>query len=225
MSMPADPPRFCVLQEGPMKMEVRYVIGQVLDAQTNFSTTVSGGTVHSSQFGNNVSVYSTPIKSTEVKHLQLFLRTVEGEELDLQITNCAVGLRHGHWVTMLIGRTSAGSRYIGMINHNTLNGEIWDNGARSLLPTPSPRLPALAVFLLLVACTMTCGGGAGSSGAVAGVGVLLGLLAVFLLVSVSTQRSKIGVMIGRLRGALEEMTKRLRSQGSAQQDPRPGFAR
>lgn len=115
------------------------LIGTVLEVQTWNTTHVSGGRVRSDYYGN---IHSSPVRSRNVKHNQLFIRTREGTELDLEVTDLGVGLRAGHEITLVMSKSSEREEYVGILNHNTLGSEVWPGGVSAL------TLPRHARFLV-----------------------------------------------------------------------------
>lgn len=125
--------KLCDLRLGDTRIEILCRIGQVLNVQTWNSTHVSGGGAYSDAYGN---VRSTPVSSHNVRHHQFFLRTREGQELEMNTTNVGVGLRAGHEITLVLARKHDHWEHVGILNHNTLANEVWPAGTERLTRLP-----------------------------------------------------------------------------------------
>jgi hypothetical protein len=210
--MRGNPQRYCVLKEGPQQFEISYVIGEVMGAGESYSTSVSGGEIRSSHVGGHFSVSGGGVSSTVTKHGQLFLRADNGDELDLKLTNCEVGFRPGHRMTLLIGTASNRWNYIGLINHNTAASDLWGAKIQALLPATGTGLFGLLLTLTGVFTAY--------SGVVAG-GValaVLGLVVTWFTMATAGQNSRLRAHVN---GAFNEMQLRLRAHAAAQRAPRP----
>jgi hypothetical protein len=214
--------KFCVVGEGSTKMEVHYVIGEVVGTQTRYSTSVSGGNVYSTQIGNQVSVHSSPLVSHETQHSQMFLRTAQGTELEIKATDCAVGFRPGQWATVLIGHTGTHWNYIGVINHNTLQGEVWSGKVGALVPSSTSGLTSLAMTLFCaVFLPASCIGGMTNSSGAAGFAATAFVLTSVIVVAAIARGSRYQALLSQLQGVVDEMQRRVRAQA---QSPAPAPA-
>lgn len=218
--MRGNPQRFCVLKDGPQQLEISYVIGDVMGAGENYSTSVSGGEIRSSHVGGRFSVSGGGVSSTVTKHLQLFLRADNGDELDLKLTNCEVGFRPGHRVTLVIGTASNHWNYIGLINHDTAASDLWGAKIQALLPATGTGLFGLLLTLAGGVTAYVGGSGTTSFGVVVG-GValaVLGLVATWFTMAAAGQNTRLRAHVD---GAFNEMRTRLRAHAAAQRAPRP----
>lgn len=113
------------IKVGSREHAIHVVTGEVLDARKWTTTTISGGggggTVYSANGNVQGHSNSAPIQSTTHSHAELFIRGTDGKEHVLELTNEAVRVRAGNWVSLFsaISKGEPEGRYVAITNHDT----------------------------------------------------------------------------------------------------------
>lgn len=216
--MRGDPSRFCTAKSGDLEVGIHYVIADVLHYRASYSMQISGGGARATNSINYFGTVSTTLQqdgftSSNTKHSELFVRALNGEEIELKLTNSEVGLREGHRITLVLAIRGNEWNYVGVINHNTDAYEFWHMRLSGLLPEAG----SAGIYLALAGALFL---GYGILDEAKGISLPLGI--VFLLFGVplavysarvTNRRSKV---IAQIHAAFVDMRMRQKAFAAAQ---------
>ncbi len=216
--MRGSPSWFCTAKSGDLEISIQYVIADVLSYSAAYSMQISGGGVRATNSISSYGVVSTTLQqeritSSNTKHSELFVRALNGEEIELKLTNSEIGLREGHRITLVLAIRGNEWNYVGLINHNTNSHEFWHSRLNALLPETS----SAGVYLCLIgALFLGYGILDNAKGASLIIGILLLLVGFALAVANGRAASQNRQVVAQIHAAFVDMRMRQQAFAAAQ---------
>jgi hypothetical protein len=126
--------------------------GTVLDSQTSQRTHINSRTTTRGDVATGHVHSDTTVSSTASELIRLFVQEDGGREFEATVTNAGFGFRQGHRVSVFYVGTRANDHPapVGVINHSTGAGRIFDNDVKRQVREPGSLLDALRLVLGLV---------------------------------------------------------------------------